>query len=318
MHLSYIRELRRKNKANRNGGSDKQKSNPKKQTVKIRRRSTLNTITHSIYKRRQNYPKRRKQAHLYKLETLRWEIKYKPKKFPYHRKNQDTLLTHIPYPVKHITKNPHAYPTQSKMPTAGEARLVAKRARSPDPNNNTATLAKKTCDPRAESAIPRPIETAFGKRATTKVIVPQATEAQLKQMEIANKAQLEQEALAKKAALAKAAKEAANLQDAAQLPPKIPLPVIPNPVPQPIPGPSTATDVPEPLSMPSMDIFDEVEQADPNFAYPQGYQGRIDLNFIYLLTDDPYKALEIAKNTAEVKEAKQAIADLEQVSYSKK
>ena len=47
MHLSYIRIPRRKNQANLNGGSNKQKYSPKKQIVKIHRRSTLSTIMHT-------------------------------------------------------------------------------------------------------------------------------------------------------------------------------------------------------------------------------------------------------------------------------
>ena len=110
------------------------------------------------------------------------------------------------------------------MPTAGEARLIAnKRAKSPDPNNNNPTPNKKTCDPRAESAIPRPIEVAFGKRATLKPTVQPPTEAQLKQIEITQKAQEEQDALAAKAAAAKAAKNAAP-QDTAGIPEAIPAP----------------------------------------------------------------------------------------------
>ena len=55
---------------------------------------------------------------------------------------------------------------------------------------------------------------AFGKRASLKPTVPKPTETQLKQMEIAKKAQVEQDALVVKAAKAKAAKEAAEAETA--------------------------------------------------------------------------------------------------------
>ena len=206
------------------------------------------------------------------------------------------------------------------MPTAGEARLIAnKRARSPDQNNNNPAPSKKPCDPRAESSIPRPIEVAFGKRATTKPTAALPTEAQLKQMEIAGKAQAEQEELAAKAAAAKAAKEASQAQDKADIPAAIPGPstLI---LPRPIPGTSASTPAEIMNEIPTFEVYPEAAQADPNVAYPQTYEyaGGLDLNFVCMLTENPHKALEIAKNLTEITQAKAAIAELEAVSkYSK-
>ena len=208
------------------------------------------------------------------------------------------------------------------MPTAGEARMVAnKRARSPDPNNNNPTPNKKTCDPRAESAIPRPIEVAFGKRATLKPTIQTPTEAQHKQIEITQKAQDEQDALAVKAAAAKAAKDAATQQDTAGIPEAIPFPG---------PVPSTSTfphpTIPETnlvnnppvvfTEIPQFETYPEAAQANPNVAYPQGFEGyggTLDLTFMCMLSDNPHKALEIAKNLTEIMQVKQAIAELEAV-----
>ena len=63
-------------------------------------------------------------------------------------------------------------------------------------------------------------------------------------------------------------------------------------------------------------VYEEAQEADPNIAYPQGYEAgvNIDLTFVYTLAEDPYHALQIAKNKSEVDQAKQAIVQLEAVS----
>ena len=180
------------------------------------------------------------------------------------------------------------------MPTAGEARLAAtKRNRSPeeDSNNNfTQNAAKKTCDPKADSKIPKPTLDPIGKRAAQKPVKEAGpTEAQLKHQEIVKSAQAEQESLAAIAAQAKLVKEATELAQATD----------------PTPGPSGLAS--------TSTSFSEPQEADPSYAYPQGCD-TLDLTFIYTLADDPHKALQVARNTAEVLQAKQAIDELEAVS----
>ena len=57
-----------------------------------------------------------------------------------------------------------------------------------------------------------------------------------------------------------------------------------------------------------------------NVGYPkefEGYGNNLDLTFVCMLSEDPHKALEIAKNLTEIMQAKQAIAGLEAVSKAK-
>ena len=185
------------------------------------------------------------------------------------------LHIHIPnfYLYK---KNPI---TNFIMPTAGEARLAAaKRTRSPDGNNNQ-NAAKKPCDPKAESKIPKPANEPIGKRASQKAVKEPnlPTEAQLKHQEILRTAQADQDSLA--ATQAKLLKEATEFAQGTD--------------PEPTPGPSGMQSVRQ----------EEPQEADPNFAYPQGYES-LDLTFVYTLADDPHKALQVARNTAEVLQAK--------------
>ena len=256
--------------------TDKRKSNlidtrPKNEAIRLHNTQTGNKRNTKVYLKNHS-------LHLRLFKTRKMN---KRTNLP-HRQT----LTHKPLKYS----NPDRKDTE--MPTAGEARLnLNKRTRSPD-NNNNPTPSKKACDPRTESAIPRPIEVAFGKRATQKQTVPQPTEAQLKQIEIAAMAKQEQEALAGKAAAAKAAKEASQEANLVELPPAIPGPstlILPGPMPT-----SESTPIENVPEVTHYEVYPEAAQADPNVAYPQSYEGYsmgIDINFVCMLAEDPHKAL---------------------------
>ena len=252
-------------------GSDKQKSNPKNLKVKIDSKSLVTSHSKNLINK-----------------LLNTKITYRPfsTQKMYKPANPKTDKTQDKQPLAHITY-PSTLPCNkpAKMPTAGEARLIAnKRNRSPDANNNPA--AKKgplACDPKADATIPKPNE-AFGKRVIPKPTVPLPTEAQLKQQEILRNAQLEQDALASKAAEAKRVKEAAEeaelLREATELAQST------DPIPA-IPGPSTVTVTVPVQELPIEGVqFVEAPEADPNYAYPQSYTGNMDLTFVYTLAED--------------------------------
>ena len=148
-------------------------------------------------------------------------------------------------------------------------------------------------------------------------------------MEIMGKVQAEQEALAAKAAAAKAAKKAANSQDTAELPAAIhgpshinmPSPPVEQPIPGPshiiMPGPIPSTHAPAVVvaEMPQFEVHPEAAEADPNVVYPQTYEysGSLDLTFICMLSEDPHKALQLAKNMTEITQARAAINELKAV-----
>ena len=80
-----------------------------------------------------------------------------------------------------------------------------------------------------------------------------------------------------------------------------------------LPGPEThepATAIPTQVNPPTL----EPQPGTSSGYAPPQQQQQLDLGFVMALSSDPYKALDLARNTGEVEQAKQAIAELENVS----
>ena len=208
----------------------------------------------------------------------------------------------------------------SKMPTAGEA-SKAKRARE---EAGMPTLpgmpAKKPCDPRTDAAALKTKEPGTTRKATqpTKPGQPGPTEAQIRHAEMVKKAREEQANQAKLAAQAKAGKT--GNQYAASMPVITPTEIL-----APTTSTSAATEAAERNFAEDDDVVETGRRTltpnpDTNANFTFTYEQKaaaIDLNFTWTLADDPRKALEIARNTREVNQAKEAIKALEDVSKYK-
>ena len=170
------------------------------------------------------------------------------------------------------------------------------------------------------------------KMAASKQVGP--TEVQVRHAEIVKKARAEQAAQASLAAQAKAAKTPATSGLAASMPILTPAEILLNQ----IAGPSPIIPVPAPIE-PIADVqpgADDATDEDveitgqraltPDPDRPTGTNphltkeqkaSAIDLNFAWVLSDDPRKALQIARNTSEVNQALKAMRELEMVIKSK-
>ena len=225
------------------------------------------------------------------------------------------------------------------MPTAGEANKGTKRTRPED--NQAGQPSKKTCDPKTDASVPKPKETPLGaKKGAPKAAGP--TEAQVRHAEIVKKARADQAAQATLAAQAKDAKSAAA-SHAPSMPVISPAELLLNQLAGPSPGQSTAPmhmQIPppiEPIGEPRehVNAEDETDEEivvtgqsaltpdpdrqaagpnNPHFTKEQKASA-IDLNFAWVLSDDPRKALQIARNTNEINQAQKAIKDLEKVRF---
>ena len=241
----------------------------------------------------------------------------------YKLKNGQSLaLTKLKDNFPLLTTKPYL----TKMPNAGEAN----KAKRPQPEETQAGQPnKKTCDPKGDAAAPKAKETTLGKKPTKQV---GPTEAQVRHAEIVKKARADQAAQASLAAQAKAAKSPVAGGLVTSMPILSPAEVLLNqlagPVPVPIepiqdiqPGPDDATDddieitgqralTPDP---------DRPTQALnlPHLTKEQKASA-IDLNFAWVLLDDPRKALQIARNTSKINQALKAICELKKVSTKNK
>ena len=226
----------------------------------------------------------------------------------------------------------HSKPT--KMPTAGEANKGMKRTRPED--SQAEQLSKKSCDPKSDARAPKPKETPLAKKGASKVSGP--TEAQVRHAEIVKKARADQAAQATLAAQAKAAKSSAATH-APSMPVISPAELLLNQLAGPSPGQTPAPmhmQIPPPIVEPGEQVTAEDEMDEeivvtgqraltpdpdrqatapnnPHFTKEQK-ASVIDLNFAWVLSDDPRKALQIARNTNEIIQAQNAIKELEKVS----